>query len=620
MLQSCSLSNNSEKLNKIVGEVNIHHHTKSCRKYGTKCRFGFPKLPSKETILAKPLPSDMDEEEKKEKLKQCEEIMTKALELLEREDLDENMSVSDFISELGVTEEDYYNTLKVSKRGTVLILKRQVKERNVNSFNPEFAEAMDCNSDLQVAFDPYSVATYMVSYQTKDETGMTDFLKECLAKSKDLPHKERILALKKCYLNHRQVGAPEAVYRAIVNMLLKDSNISTIFVQSGFPENRSTFFKKLPDGEEEDDLFEQLLNEDEQENEDLDENEVAEKPEKTSGVAIKDRPGRYQPATSIHDRYSARPKYLEEMCLAQFAINYVKMQQPPKRVKGSKSFEEDGVFLEDLSSSTIINSEIQLPKYIKLQTGEFMRLRSYPLVLRYHNSKKKEGHEQHYSELVLFYHWRKEAVEFKRNSVEGCVRVYQSRESEIKALKNALFLGDDTIACLDDADRDQERPSHVYDELDAQREQDLDDDLAEGVRDDPRYAHLGYGEDKAKADENGQESRSGESEPKYKAVAVPDEEELSFMLRRLVSEQKLLLYDYVHYAKEVLKARNSPRERVTPIRKICHGGAGNGKTAVIKAIAAIVEKILRKSGDHPHKPRVLKLAATGSAAILIGKF
>ena len=61
MVMSCSLSNESEKLNKIVSEVQIHHHTKSCRKYGTKCRFGFPKLPSKKTILAKPLPTEMDE-------------------------------------------------------------------------------------------------------------------------------------------------------------------------------------------------------------------------------------------------------------------------------------------------------------------------------------------------------------------------------------------------------------------------------------------------------------------------------------------------------------------------------------------------------------------------------
>lgn len=616
MVMSCSLSNESEMLNKIVSEVQIHHHTKSCRKYGTKCRFGFPKLPSKKTILAKPLPTEMDEDEKKQKLKQCTGILEKALEILESPDLDENMSIVDFIAKLQITEEEYYDTLKISKRGTVLILKRQVKERFVNSFNPEIQEALDCNTDFQVAFDPYSVASYMISYVSKDETGMTDFLKEVLATTKDWPHKEKILELKKCYLNHRQVGAPEAVYRSIMNMLLKDSNISTIFVQSGFPENRSTFFKKLPDDEEDD--FVDDINEDE-DKEAAEEVEETEKSEKSNGVVIKDRPGRYQPSTSIHDRYSARPNWLELICLAQFATSYVLMKVPPKRVKESKSFEEEDVYLEELSDTTVFNTDVQLPRYIKLQTGEFMRLRSYPMVLRYHNSKKKEGHEQHYSEMVLFHHWRNEEVEFKRNSVKDCIEVYQSKENEIEALKRAFLLGDDAISSLDDSDRDQERPSHVYDELDAQREQDLDDDMEEGMRDDPKYGHLEYGEDKANADEN--DGQGGHyDEPKYKAVTVPEKKEMDFFTRRLVSEQRLLLNIAVHYSKEVLKARSSPRERPTPFRIIIHGGAGNGKSDVIKVIAAWVEKILRKAGDHPNKPRVLKLAATGKAASLIGKF
>ena len=110
MVMSCSLSNGSEMLNKIVSEVQIHHHTKSCRKYGTKCRFGFPKLPSKKTILAKPLPTEMDEDEKKQKLKQCTGILEKAFEILESPDVDENMSIVDFIAKLQITEEEYYDT------------------------------------------------------------------------------------------------------------------------------------------------------------------------------------------------------------------------------------------------------------------------------------------------------------------------------------------------------------------------------------------------------------------------------------------------------------------------------------------------------------------------------
>ena len=50
---SCSLKNIDVK--KIVEEVQIHHHTKSCRKYGPKCRFHCPRFPSLRTLVAGPI-------------------------------------------------------------------------------------------------------------------------------------------------------------------------------------------------------------------------------------------------------------------------------------------------------------------------------------------------------------------------------------------------------------------------------------------------------------------------------------------------------------------------------------------------------------------------------------
>ena len=39
----------------IVKDVNIHHHTKrACQKYGTQCRFHFPRLPTYRTIISAP--------------------------------------------------------------------------------------------------------------------------------------------------------------------------------------------------------------------------------------------------------------------------------------------------------------------------------------------------------------------------------------------------------------------------------------------------------------------------------------------------------------------------------------------------------------------------------------
>ena len=161
-------------------------------------------------------------------------------------------------------------------------------------------------------------------------------------------------------------------------------------------------------------------------------------------------------------------------------------------------------------------------------------------------------------------------MEFHRHSPKACVDLYRDKENEIESLKRVLFPGDGTLAHLDDKDIEHIRPSHVYDELDGQREQELADDLAEGVTDDPRFANLNYGNEFAK----GEGSGGKYEEPKYRTVNIPNPEEMAFQTRRLAAEQKELLAEAVHYCKEVRKAEHSPQERAKPIRKIVHGGAG----------------------------------------------
>ena len=56
----------------IVSEVNVHNHTaKACRKYGTTCRFNFPKYPIHKTIISTPsFIKYPEEKERREKMAQ----------------------------------------------------------------------------------------------------------------------------------------------------------------------------------------------------------------------------------------------------------------------------------------------------------------------------------------------------------------------------------------------------------------------------------------------------------------------------------------------------------------------------------------------------------------------
>ena len=246
-LISCEIPQN-EEMRKIVSEVQQHKHTRSCLKYNGVCRYGFPRLPSPKSLIAKPLPKDMALKEKEAlKAKVCD-ILTKAKCLVESEDFDRNMSFESFLGKISSTEEEYTKALSISSNGNILVLKRSLKEIYTNNYNHEMLKAWNANMDIQIALDPYAVITYVVSYVLKDETGMTSFLKEALNSQTGKSAGEKVNALKTAYLLNRQVGESESCYRILPGMKLKDSNISTVFVQTGFPENRTEFYKRIPDG------------------------------------------------------------------------------------------------------------------------------------------------------------------------------------------------------------------------------------------------------------------------------------------------------------------------------------------------------------------------------------
>ena len=72
---------------KIASEVNKHHHTHTCKKHGTECRFDFPRLISPRTVLSVPIqilyPDIKDREEVATKQ---EKVFGKVKELLKNEE------------------------------------------------------------------------------------------------------------------------------------------------------------------------------------------------------------------------------------------------------------------------------------------------------------------------------------------------------------------------------------------------------------------------------------------------------------------------------------------------------------------------------------------------------
>ena len=544
----------------------------------------------------------MSKEEREALKKRGTETLEKARSLLEQPNIDNDMTFQDFLRAIDTSEEDYMTYLSMSSSGSVLVLQRDVKDRFTNNFNKEWLEAWNANMDIQIALDPYAVITYIVSYVNKDETGMTKFLKETLTANAGKSVKEKIKELKMAYLFNRQVGESESCYRILPGLKLKDSNIATIFIQTGFPENRTVFYKKISEEGE------VLISEEETCDENEGDMEETEESSSKPNVRISGRTGFYQQSTCQFDYYKWRPKSFEKICVAQFLTSYVKKQD----VNKTSTFDDDGCSHE-LSDQVIFNTDVNLPITIILQEGlGVMGLRRIPLVLRYHNSKKKEGHEEHYSELLLFCSWRNETKDFHRHNPKRCTETYDEKIDELRANKECIFPGEDFMAAHTTEDIEESRPLHLYDTLASQNVQQNEDDQQEGVVDDPDFESFGY------TGNLNQNDSTDKDKAKFKVITLPSENEIKMITQRLAPEQMDALRVIVAAMKNHVRARNNIAIKCAPIRMIIHGGAGVGKSAFIKAASLQSEKILRTHGDNPDLPKVIICAPTGKAASLIG--
>ena len=209
-----------------------------------------------------------------------------------------------------ISSVEYHKALSISTRGKTVVLKRKPKEMWVNNFNPHFMEAWQANMDIQFCMDSYAIITYITDYLTKGDSGLTKELRKALKESKNCNNFEQLNYLKMVYFKHKQVSVAEATYRLVRGLDLKKSNIACIFVATGYPRNRSTFFMAANPAEN---------------STDVDYLEGEEQPTVESNktpVTLEGKQGQFKEGETIHQKYSQRPEALDDVCLPQFATSY----------------------------------------------------------------------------------------------------------------------------------------------------------------------------------------------------------------------------------------------------------------------------------------------------------
>ena len=609
---SCQLPED-EVLRRTVEELQTHKCTNTCTKKGPECRFGFPRLPSNETLIA--LPVDKSDEDAMERFKSGRLKLDKVRAYLDSAEFDNSLTLQQILDNLRIEKEDYENALRMSNRGKQVILKRKPNERRINNYNKQFISAYQANMDIQFCTDAFAVMTYMCDYWAKDETLMTRYLKLALKEAKTLTNKDLLSHLKRTYMSKRQVGKCEAVYRAIPTMHLQGSNIGCTFVQSGYPQNQSKFLRKVK-GTEIPKKAQENVNSDRESESDGDSEEGEENIELDTNqetlIRVSGRQGLFMETKTMNEKYNARPEGVETITLSQFATSYTKCQKKPKNITfNSKGVTDETGFIIDHIT------EEPLPRYIKMSTNEIYRLRGYSTVLRIHTSSKKAGEEAYFAEMQLYSPWRFKQLDTWTEAGE-IVKEYRERKDIIKTVREKTFLF--SMSELIEEIKAQQALDQISDEIgdrmDAQGAHDDLDVLDQDVEDIPGPT-IDFSD--WRDDDNFGEHNVKNTSNKFKSMELQTKERLLAITKTLVTEQRVVLQKVLDLAKSVVQCRNSNLSRDSPHQMgvILHGGGGVGKSQTITVCAQWAEHILRRAGGDQNKPRILLMCPTGMAASVI---
>ena len=330
---TCSLNPDEVGANvaKIAAQVNCHHHTFTCRKFCIKCRFNFPKFPIWKTIIARPRIEEKANIDKYtntlNKVKTLievpeiiDDIMSKyekKKETKEEYETNRKKRILELLDIAKVTVDDYLRALKYSKAGYNVILKRDLDEIYINSYNPEWIEAWDGNIDFSFCLDYYAVLTYITEYFCKTDTAMQELLKEA---AKNIEHnksqRERKILLSNTFLTHRQMGEAEALYKLFPNLKMKDSNVTCVFLQTGKKNERSKFLTSM---DRECNWHDKV------------------------GVQVEGREGLMVEKPDIIDKYCRKHRSVGKITPSQFAKIYEATSRVPKRYQhdGEEDLDQD---------------------------------------------------------------------------------------------------------------------------------------------------------------------------------------------------------------------------------------------------------------------------------------
>ncbi|XP_034537730.1 uncharacterized protein LOC117811513 isoform X3 [Notolabrus celidotus] len=581
---TCELPSEDEELLDIVKSVQQHskRHSKTCKKNKTVCRFNFPRPASGRTFIARgksleDLKKCKCQVEKtgssavctcksqvdKDSEKRMRDHAAKILEAVKKALSDENRSfgcLDELFDSLGITQRAFERAYKLFSRNTHVVLKREVNEVWVNQFSKPLLKCWNANMDIQYVVDAYACVVYIVSYISKAEREIGLLLGNAqreAAKDKNLSAKDALKNLGSVYLHNRDVSSQEAVYRLVPSMHLKECSRKVVFVPTG--ENVVKMSLPL--------------------------NVLKQKAASSQGLTSED-----MWMTSLVDRYRNRPddSEFDDMCLATFASEYrvlSKNEKSQNRVKLKKDF---GFVSKRTRSQPAV---VRYARFSETKNPESFFQSILQLFLPHRvDVQLKPPNSETFEDFYMNGHVR--FSDRSRHSVKSVVDLNRSRfEMEADKLDDIQHEVDSNVV-LEDAwcelcpEQELERLQCLQEQNEAEQvvEEHVENipDLAVSSKDVSRV-----------------EKRSN----------VLSRSDGLALVRSLNETQLSVFYQIRQWCLDRVDGK-----KPGPLHVFVTGGAGTGKSHLIRAIQYEAMRLLSPACRHPDNTCVLLTAPTGIAA------
>ena len=564
---TCNTDN--EKTANLVG-LQSHKHSRTCRKKGKPiCRFGFPLPPLPRTMLLYPLEEDVDKYKKKN---------TELLKAMNEYKDNVDMTFEEFLENCAKMDfDDYIKCIRSSLKAPKVFLERKTKDMRINLFNEGILCAWKANLDIQIVLEPYGCASYIVGYISKSQRGMSAQLDAAAkeARKGNLDLKKQVRHIGNVFSNCVEVSAQEAVYLDLQIPLTKCTR-DIVFVNTSVPEERIFLLKPKA--------------------------ALDELPAESTDVE----------SDNVIQRYSKRPKQLSKYCLADYVskvdIIYPKGNKVPEKVYDKNDDDQGDSSSSNESEDSLDDDNSQGSDLLyKTKNGIKYKKRKVPRIIRYVKYNKKKDPENYFREqLMLFVPWRNEQKDLL-GSFDTYEAHYNSVQTSLIPKRNEY---EHHIEELELARQMMEDEQREYDQTAPNAEQENREAEEEGSKESEQFVYF----NPSRVVEHrhydiGIELQSTCSVPPVETSGnmLPDDEYLT-LLRSLNLRQREFFNHIVHW----IKCKDEP------VYAFLTGGAGVGKSVVIRALYQTLYRILNlKDGENPDDKRILLCAYMGFAAFNI---